>query len=193
MQSPKPVLKRAASILRFRISGCTNINDNPGIAARVFTISGAAGPLFESVVVPIQDGRDGRHLLGKQPKIELGVARLHHPAQNAWCIDTPGGSVNGTAIATHFLPMTGRALVLRDQSLSQLEISALIQGRYLRAGRCTDQQEKQGEGGWTHEIQAYSKAQRHANVGGCRGVESTRVAKSCADPDRWTAVRLGCT
>ena len=85
-------------------------------------------------MIAIDHSRDRSHVLWKHSEVELGVALLHHAAQQGSVVDTTLGFVNGAAIATDLEDMTGHALAFSNQIFTQFVVRILVDGR-LRMGR----------------------------------------------------------
>ena len=84
---------------------------------------------FEFVVIAIDHSRDRSHILWKHTEVELGVALLHHAAQQRSVVDTTLGFVNGAAIATDFGDMTGHAIAFSNQFFTQFVVRIFVDGR----------------------------------------------------------------
>jgi hypothetical protein len=59
----------------------------------------------------------------------LGVALLHHAAQQGSVVDSTLGFVNGTAIATDLGDMTGHAIAFSNQFFTQFVVRIFVDGR----------------------------------------------------------------
>ena len=60
------------------------------------------------VVVAVQHGGDGRHVLGKQRQVQLGAATLDHADEGRRGVDAPLGPIDVLAVMA---PLLGVALI----------------------------------------------------------------------------------
>jgi hypothetical protein len=91
--------------------------------------------LFESIEVTVQHSGDRGHFLGKQLKLQLGIALLNHSPQEACCVNAPFRPINRRAVTTEFPDVALGALVFGDQLLAKRYVSiAKYRGVVLRLG-----------------------------------------------------------
>jgi hypothetical protein len=100
---------------------------NLGLLVRPYKTSPEVS--FEFVVIAIDHRGDRSHVLWKHTQVELGVALLHHAAQQGSVVDTTLGFVNGAAIATDLGDMADHALAFGNQFFTQLVVRIFVDGR----------------------------------------------------------------